>query len=200
MATNPQPRQATVQRKTAETAIELSLNLDGGGQSEISTSVGFLDHMLELLAKHSLIDLKVKAQGDLHIDQHHTVEDVGICFGQALAQALGDKAGIRRYGDATLPMDEVLVTVALDLSGRPCFVWKVEIPTEKIGSFDAQLVEEFWRAVVTHALMNFHVLLHYGRNSHHIAEAVFKGAARALATAVERDPRVQGVPSTKGKL
>ena len=193
-------RTAKIQRKTAETEIELALTLDGTGQSEISTGVGFLDHMLELLAKHSLIDLKVKAQGDLHIDQHHTVEDVGICFGQALAQALGDKAGIRRYGDATLPMDEVLVTVALDLSGRPCFVWKVEIPTEKIGSFDAQLVEEFWRAVAVHAQMNLHVLLHYGRNSHHIAEAVFKGAARALATAVERDSRVKGVPSTKGTL
>ena len=200
MATNPGTRQATIHRKTSETNIELSLSLDGNGQAEISTGVGFLDHMLELLAKHSLTDLKVKAQGDLHIDQHHTVEDVGICFGQALAQALGDKAGIRRYGDATLPMDEVLVTVAVDLSGRPCFVWKVEIPAEKIGSFDAELVEEFWRAAVTHAQMNLHVLLQHGRNSHHIAEAVFKGAARALAAAVERDQRVKGVPSTKGKL
>jgi imidazoleglycerol-phosphate dehydratase len=193
-------RQATVRRKTAETNIELALNLDGRGQCDVATGVGFLDHMLTLLAKHSLTDLSAKAQGDLHIDQHHTVEDVGICLGQAIAQALGDKAGIRRYGDATLPMDEVLVTVALDLSGRPSFVWKVAMPTEKIGAFDAQLVEEFWHAVATHAAMNLHVVLHHGKNSHHISEAVFKGFARALAWAVERDPRVQGVPSTKGKL
>jgi imidazoleglycerol-phosphate dehydratase len=196
----PATRQATVQRQTAETNIALRLCLDGRGNGNIASGVGFLDHMLSLFAKHSLTDLDVQAQGDLHIDQHHTVEDIGICLGQALDQALSDRAGIRRFGDATLPMDEVLVTVALDLSGRPCFVWNVQLPTEKIGSFDAQLVEEFWRAVSTHARMNLHILLHYGRNSHHIAEAIFKGAARALATAVERDSRVQGVPSTKGKL
>ena len=189
-----------MKRKTAETDIQLTLDLDGRGDSDISTGVGFLDHMLTLLAKHSLIDLTVKARGDLHIDQHHTVEDIGICLGQAIEKSLGDKSGIRRYGDATLPMDETLVTVALDLSGRPFFVWKVEFPTEKIGNFDTQLVEEFWHPVTIHARMNFHALLHHGRNSHHIAEAIFKAAARALATAASVDPRVQGVPSTKGKL
>jgi imidazoleglycerol-phosphate dehydratase len=193
-------RQSKILRQTAETDIALSLALDGRGRSEIATGVGFLDHMLTLLAKHSLTDLTVRAKGDLHIDQHHTVEDVGICLGRALDEALGDKAGIRRYGWATLPMDETLVTVALDLSGRAAFVWNVSMPTEKIGDFDAQLVEEFWHAVTNAARMNFHVLLHYGRNSHHIAEAIFKAAARALGTAVERDPRVQGVPSTKGRL
>ncbi len=200
MATRPAQRRATIKRKTAETDIELSLALNGRGESTISTGVGFLDHMLTLFAKHSLIDLTVKARGDLHIDQHHTVEDVGICLGQALDEALGDKAGICRYGDATLPMDETLVTVALDLSGRPFFVWKVQFPTEKIGNFDSQLVEEFWHAVSLRARMNFHVLLHHGHNSHHISEAIFKAAARALASAIQFDPRVKGVPSTKGKL
>jgi imidazoleglycerol-phosphate dehydratase len=200
MAKKTPARQAVIRRKTAETDIQLKLDLDGRGQSIISTGVGFLDHMLTLLAKHSLIDLEVKARGDLDIDQHHTVEDVGICLGKALEKALGDKAGIRRYGSATIPMDETLVTVAVDFSGRPFFVWKVEIPTEKIGQFDAELIEEFWHAVSVHARMNLHVLLHYGRNSHHIAEAVFKAAARAVASAVRRDSRVRGVPSTKGQL
>jgi len=200
MAIKPTHRRATIKRKTAETDIQLALDLDGRGESDIATGVGFLDHMLTLFAKHSLIDLTVKARGDLHIDQHHTVEDVGICLGQALDEALGDKAGIRRYGDATLPMDETLVTVALDLSGRPFFVWKVEFPTEKIGHFDSQLVEEFWHAVSVRARMNLHILLHHGRNSHHIAEGTFKAAARALGTAVAIDTRVKGVPSTKGKL
>ncbi len=200
MTTRSTIRRATVKRRTAETDIHLSLDLDGRGESEIATGVGFLDHMLTLFARHGLIDLTVKARGDLHVDQHHTVEDVGICLGKALDEALGAKAGIRRYGDATLPMDETLVTVALDLSGRPFFVWKVEFPTEKIGSFDSQLVEEFWHAATVQARMNFHVVLHHGRNSHHIAEAVFKASARALRAAVEIDPRGKGVPSTKGKL
>ena len=200
MATKTTRRLATIKRKTAETDIQLSLDLDGRGDADIATGVGFLDHMLTLFAKHSLIDLTVKARGDLHIDQHHTVEDVGICLGQALDEALVDKVGIRRYGDATLPMDETLVTVALDLSGRPCFVWKVEFPTEKIGAFDSQLVEEFWHAVTMRARTNFHVLLHHGRNSHHISEAIFKATARALRSAIEKDTRVSGVPSTKGKL
>ena len=200
MAAKMRNRRATIKRKTAETDIQLALDLDGRGESDISTGVGFLDHMLTLFAKHSLIDLTVKARGDLHIDQHHTVEDVGICLGQALDEALGDKASMRRYGDATLPMDETLVTVALDLSGRPFFIWKVEFPTEKIGTFDSQLVEEFWHAVTMRARMNFHVLLHHGRNSHHISEAIFKATARALRSAIEKNPRVSGVPSTKGKL
>ncbi len=200
MPTKTRLRRSTIVRRTAETDITLSLVLDGNGRAEVSTGVGFLDHMLTLLAKHSLTDLAVKAKGDLEVDQHHTVEDVGICLGQALEQALGDKAGIRRYGSATLPMDETLATVALDLSGRAAFVWNVTMPTEKIGNFDAELVEEFWRAATNAARMNFHVLLHYGRNGHHVAEAIFKAAARALGAAVERDPRVKGVPSTKGKL
>jgi imidazoleglycerol-phosphate dehydratase len=200
MATKPTDRRATIKRKTAETDIQLAIDLNGRGASEISTGVGFLDHMLTLFSKHGLVDLTVKAHGDLHIDPHHTVEDVGLCLGAALDEALGDKFGIRRYGDITLPMDETLVTVALDLSGRPFFVWKVEFPTEKIGNFDTQLVEEFWHAVTMRARMNFHVVLHHGHNSHHIAEAVFKAAARALSAAVQFDRRVKGVPSTKGHL
>jgi imidazoleglycerol-phosphate dehydratase len=200
MTKKPTRRAATIRRQTAETDIELSLDLDGTGDSAIATQIGFLDHMLTLFAKHSLTDATIRAQGDLHIDQHHTVEDVGICLGQAIDQAVGDKAGIRRYGDITLPMDETLVTVALDLSGRPYFVWKVEFPTEKVGDFDTELVQEFWYAATVHARMNFHVLLHYGSNSHHVAEAIFKAAARSLASAFQIDPRIQGVPSTKGKL
>ena len=193
-------REASIRRKTKETEIKLSLNIDGDGKSDICTTVGFLDHMLTLLAKHGQMDLNVMAEGDLNVDQHHTVEDIGICLGHALIQALGDKAGIRRYGEATLPMDEALTTVALDLGGRPFIVWKVAMPTEKIGGFDAQLVEEFWRAVATNAQMNLHVRLHHGQNSHHIAESIFKAAARALRQATEKDPRMRGVPSTKGKL
>ena len=193
-------RQAVVQRQTSETDITLKLNLDGSGNAQVATGVGFFDHMLNLLAKHSLFDLELQARGDLDIDQHHTVEDVGICFGQALDESLRDRSGIHRFGDATVPMDEALVSVAVDLSGRPFLVWKASIPTPKIGTFDSQLVEEFWRAAATSARMNFHVMLHHGQNAHHIAEAVFKGAARALANAVASDPRVSGVPSTKGKL
>lgn len=193
-------RTARVRRETAETRITLAINLDGTGQAQIATGVGFFDHMLTLLAKHSLIDLTVEAAGDLHVDAHHTVEDVGICLGQALAQALGDKAGIRRYGSATLPMDEVLVTSAVDLSGRPFFVWRAEVPVETLGTFNAPLAEEFWRAVSSSGAFNLHVLLHYGRNTHHILEGIFKATARALRQAVETDPRMTGVPSTKGVL
>lgn len=178
----------------------MSLALDGSGQHEISTGVGFFDHMLTLFAKHSLFDLTVRAKGDLHVDHHHTVEDVGICLGRCLNQAVGDKRGIMRYGHMTLPMEETLVTSAVDLSGRMAFVCRVEFLTEKIGEFDTQLVQEFWTAVSANALMNLHLLLHYGTNSHHIAEAIFKSTARALRMAVSIDPRQQGVPSSKGTL
>jgi imidazoleglycerol-phosphate dehydratase len=194
------PRTALIQRQTAETEIELELDLDGAGQAAVQTGVGFLDHMLTLLAKHAAFDLRVAAKGDLHVDQHHTVEDVGICLGQAVRQALGDKAGIRRYGHFTLPMDETLVTSALDLSGRFALVFQAPLPAPKIGAFDSELLEEFWNAFAGNALCNLHVLLHHGRNSHHIAEAVFKATARALRMAVEHDPRMPGVPSTKGSL
>ncbi len=193
-------RTARIERKTAETEIELQLDLDGTGQSKIETGVGFFDHMLVLLAKHAVIDLDVKAKGDLHVDQHHTVEDVGICLGQAIKQAVGDKAGIRRYGHFTLPMEETLVTSAIDLSGRYFLVFNVAFPSAKIGEFDSELVEDFWQATAANALCNLHVVLHHGRNSHHISEAVFKGCARALRMAVEQDPRQTGVPSTKGTL
>jgi imidazoleglycerol-phosphate dehydratase len=193
-------RSASIHRATGETNIDLSIDLDGSGCAQVTTGVGFFDHMLTLLAKHSLIDLTVSAAGDLHVDPHHTVEDVGICYGQALARALGDKAGIRRYGSATVPMDEVLVTAAVDLSGRAYCVWRAEIPVEMLGTFNAPLVEEFWRAVSSQGALNLHVICHYGRNSHHVVEAIFKAAARALRQAVEADPRVSGVPSTKGVL
>ncbi len=193
-------RTAQIARKTAETEIALELNLDGGGKAEVASGVGFFDHMLELLAKHAAIDLKLQAQGDLHVDQHHTVEDVGICFGQAIREALGDKAGIRRYGHFTLPMEETLVTAAVDLSGRYAMVFQVAFPVAKIGEFDSELVEDFWQATAANALCNLHLLLHHGRNAHHIAEAVFKGTARALRMAIEADPRLTGIPSTKGTL
>lgn len=193
-------RIAEIDRKTSETQIALTLNLDGTGKSEIETGVGFLDHMLTLFAKHGIFDLTVKAHGDLHIDSHHTVEDVGICLGQAITKAVGDKAGIRRYGHFTLPMDETLVTAALDLSGRPYTVWQVALPNENLGIFNSTLAEEFWRGVSSNALMNYHVVCHYGRNAHHIIEAVFKASARALRQSVEIDPRVSGIPSTKGTL
>ena len=193
-------RTATIQRKTAETEIELTLDLDGTGLGDIETGVGFFDHMLTLLAKHAVIDLTIRAQGDLEVDQHHTVEDVGICFGQALRQALGDKAGIRRYGHFTLPMEETLVTSAIDLSGRYFLVFQADFPTAKIGDFDSELVEDFWQAAAANALCNLHVMVHHGRNSHHVSEGIFKATARALRMAVEPDPRVKGVPSTKGTL
>lgn len=200
MTVDPSPRRGEVKRETAETKIELSLVVDGSGRSSIQTGVGFLDHMLTLFSKHSVMDLDVKAVGDLHVDGHHTVEDVGICLGLAMKQALGDKAGVRRYGHFTLPMEETLVTTAVDFSGRPYLVFQAPIPAPKIGDFDSELVEDFWQAFSSHSLCNLHVLLHYGRNSHHIAEAIFKGLARACRMAVELDPRSPGVPSTKGTL
>lgn len=193
-------RTAHISRKTAETQIELAINLDGSGKFEGATGVGFFDHMLTLLARHAAIDLKVDAKGDLHVDQHHTVEDVGICLGQAIKQALADKSGIRRYGHFTLPMEETLVTSAIDLSGRYYLVFKAQMPSVKIGDFDSELVEDFWQAVAANALCNLHIVLHYGRNTHHIAEAIFKATARALRMAIEADPRMSGVPSTKGVL
>ncbi len=193
-------RTAEIARKTRETDIRLTLNLDGQGQAEVVSGVGFLDHMLELYARHALMDLTVSCAGDLHVDAHHTTEDIGICLGQALARALGDRAGIRRYGHVVLPMDETLVTCAVDLSGRAFWVWNAPMPAPKIGMFDSELVADFWQAVCTHGRMNLHVLLHYGRNTHHISEAIFKGLARSLRAACERDPRSAGVPSTKGAL
>ena len=193
-------RTATIERETKETTIRLNLQLDGDGVARVATGVGFLDHMLELLARHAVIDLEVEARGDLHVDQHHTVEDVGICFGQAIRHALGDKSGIRRYGHFTLPMEEVLATASIDLSGRYFLIFDVDFPTAKIGEFDSELVEDFWQATAANALCNLHVLIHHGRNSHHISEAVFKATARALRMAVESDPRVPGIPSTKGTL
>ncbi len=193
-------RTAEILRTTRETDIRLRLDLDGSGRAEVRTGVGFLDHMLELFARHSLMDLSVSCAGDLHVDAHHSTEDVGICLGQAIDRALGDKAGIRRYGHSVLPMDETLVTCAVDLGGRAYWVWNAPMPAEKIGTFDTELIADFWQAVATQGRMNLHVLLHYGRNSHHVSEAIFKGLARALRAACERDPRVEGVPSTKGSL
>lgn len=193
-------RTAAIDRSTRETQIHLELNLDGSGQGSWQTGVGFFDHMLELFTRHGAFDLKVEANGDLQVDQHHTVEDVGICLGQAIKQALGDKKGIRRYGHFTLPMEETLCTTAIDLSGRYYLVFQAQFPSPKIGQFDTELVEDFWQAVAANALCNLHVLVPYGRNSHHISEAIFKCTARALRMAVETDPRMTGVPSTKGSL
>jgi imidazoleglycerol-phosphate dehydratase len=193
-------RAATVSRTTRETQVEVELCLDGEGRSSVATGCSFFDHMLELFAYHGALDLSVQAWGDLQVDAHHTVEDVGIVLGQAFREALGDKAGIRRYGAATIPMDESLVTVAVDLSGRPYIVWQVAFPVPRLGDLDSELLEEFWRAVAHQAGMNFHALLHHGKNGHHIAEAVFKAAGRALRQATEWDERLHGVPSTKGVL
>jgi imidazoleglycerol-phosphate dehydratase len=193
-------RTARIERKTAETDVRLELVVDGTGGSTARTGVGFLDHMLALLAKHAAFDLAVEARGDLHVDQHHTVEDVGICLGQAIRKALGEAAGIRRYGHFTLPMEETLVTSAVDLGGRAFFVFHAQFPTPKIGQFDSELVADFWQAVAANALMNLHVIVHHGRNSHHIAEGIFKATARALRRALEPDPRIRDVPSTKGTL
>ena len=193
-------RTASVRRTTGETDVTLTLDLDGTGVAKVATGVGFLDHMLDLLSRHSLIDLDVKATGDLHVDAHHTVEDVGLALGQALSQAVGDKAGIGRYGSATVPMDDALATVAVDLSGRPAFAWRVRFNTASIGAFPTELVEEFFKSVANAASMNLHAAVPYGRNDHHVAEAIFKATARALRQAVEPDPRRVGVPSTKGTL
>ncbi len=193
-------RQAKIERKTAETQVCLTLELDGEGKWSGATGVGFLDHMLELFARHGHIDLSVEATGDTGVDDHHTTEDVGICLGQALAQALGDRSGIRRFGDATLPMDEALAQVAVDLGGRPHFVFNVEFESEKIGNFDTSLVEECLSALAVHGKMNLHVRVPYGKNAHHVVEAIFKALARALDDACGIDPRTKGVPSTKGVL
>ena len=194
------PRSAHISRNTAETQIELTLELDGSGQSEINTGVGFFDHMLTLFAKHGLFNLNVKCVGDTHVDAHHTVEDTGICLGQAFKQAIGDKKGIERYGHFTLPMEDTLITSAVDLSGRYWFVDRTSFPTEKIGEFDTQLVEVFWQAFAANVLMNLHLVQHHGVNSHHISEATFKATARALKMAIQINPREQGIPSSKGVL
>jgi imidazoleglycerol-phosphate dehydratase len=193
-------RTADISRKTKETSIKVSLNLDGSGNATIKTGVGFFDHMLDLLARHSLIDLTVEAEGDLHIDAHHTVEDVGIVIGQAIEKAVGDKKGIYRYGWATVPMDESLASVAIDLSGRPAFVYNVSYRGSMIGNFPVELVEEFFKSVATNAKMNLHINVPYGTNNHHIAESIFKAIAKALRQAVSIDSRNPGVPSTKGSL
>lgn len=194
-------RKATITRKTAETDIEVTVDLDGSGRYDIQTGIGFFDHMVDQLARHSLIDITMRCKGDLHIDDHHSVEDCGIALGQALTQALGDKRGIKRYGSCILPMDDTRVTAALDLSGRPYLVWDVAFPTHKIGTFDTELVREFFQGLSTHGGITLHVTREAGLNSHHIAEATFKAVARALRDAVETDPRkADAIPSTKGIL
>jgi len=194
-------RSAKITRKTAETDITVEINLDGTGTYDNQTGVGFFDHMLDQLARHALIDMTISATGDLHIDDHHTVEDTGIALGQALNEAMGDKRGIRRYGSCLLPMDDALVRAALDLSARPYLVWNVDMPTAKIGQFDTELVREFFQAFATHGGITLHVDALHGLNSHHIAEAAFKAVARSLRDALEVDPRKSdAVPSTKGTL
>lgn len=194
-------RRAKISRSTTETSIEVEINLDGTGAYDVKTGVGFFDHMVEQLARHSMIDITLRAQGDLHIDDHHTVEDCGIALGQAIAEAVGDKAGIRRYGACLLPMDDALVRAALDLSGRPYLVWNVAMTAPKIGTFDTELLREFFQALSTHGGITLNIAQLDGVNSHHIAEAAFKAVARALREAVEEDPRRAGaIPSTKGKL
>lgn len=194
-------RRASITRKTNETDITVSVDLDGTGAHDNATGVGFFDHMLDQLARHSLIDISVSAKGDLHIDDHHTVEDTGIALGQALRESLGDMGGIRRYADATLPMDETLTRAAIDVSGRPFLVWRAEFTRDRIGTFDVELVREFFQALAQHAGIALHVECFYGVNSHHIAESCFKAVARALRAALEEDPRQAGsVPSTKGRI
>lgn len=193
-------RTASIDRKTGETHIGLSVDLDGHGGGTRGSGIGFLDHMLDLLAKHALIDLNLQATGDLHVDDHHTTEDIGIALGQAVDQALGDRAGIRRYGHFTLPMDECLVTSAVDLGGRYAFEYHAPIAASKIGTFDSDLVEHFWQSFAANANCNLHVVLHHGRNAHHISEGVFKATARAIRMAAEDDPRSDAIPSTKGVL
>lgn len=195
------PRRAEITRETAETAIRVALDLDGTGRAEIATGIGFLDHMLTALARHSLIDMAIAARGDLHIDFHHTAEDVGIVIGQALRRALGEKRGIRRYGQSLLPMDEALAECAIDISGRPFLAWSVPFARDKVGEMDTELFEEFFRALAFNAGITMHMTLKAGTNAHHVAEACFKAAARALRQAVEPDPRAGGaIPSTKGVL
>ena len=199
--TPPWNRRAEISRETSETAITVALGLDGEGRADITTGIGFLDHMLTALARHGLFDLKVRAKGDLHIDFHHTTEDVGIVIGQCLRQALGDKRGIRRYGAAVIPMDEALAEAAVDISGRPFLAWSVSFAQPKIGEMDTELFEEFFRALAFNAGMTLHVTQKAGTNAHHVAEACFKALARALREAVEPDPRaISAIPSTKGVL
>ena len=193
-------RRAEIERKTAETQISVKLNLDGEGKCDIATGIGFLDHMLTLLAKHSFMDLTVKAKGDLEVDSHHTVEDIGIVLGEALREALGDKSGIHRYGNCFIPMDETLAQVCLDFSGRPFLVFDAEIPKIQLGNYDAEMTEEFFRAVAVHCGLTLHIRVLYGSNVHHIIEAIFKAFARAVAEAAAVDPRVKGVMSSKGVL
>ncbi|HEY5278197.1 MAG TPA: imidazoleglycerol-phosphate dehydratase HisB [Pseudolabrys sp.] len=194
-------RKGAVQRKTKETAVDVAIDLDGEGRADVSTGIGFLDHMLDLLARHSRIDITVKAKGDLHVDHHHTTEDVGIALGQSLKQALGDMKGITRYADVHMPMDEALTRVAIDISGRPFLVFNAEFVRDKVGTFDTELVQEWFQAFAMNAGITLHVATLYGTNDHHIAESCFKGLARALRAAVTIDPRAAGeVPSTKGSL
>ena len=193
-------RRAEIERKTAETQISIKLNLDGEGKCDIATGIGFLDHMMTLLAKHSFMDLTVKAKGDLEVDSHHTVEDIGIVLGEALQEALGDKAGIHRYGNCFIPMDETLAQVCLDFSGRPFLVFGAEIPKIQLGNYDTEMTEEFFRAVAMHCGLTLHIRVLYGSNVHHIIEAIFKAFARAVAEAAAVDPRVKGVMSSKGLL
>lgn len=193
-------RTSNINRKTSETSIKLSLNLDGEGKRTISTGIGFFDHMLDLLAKHALFDLEIKASGDTEVDYHHTVEDVGICLGQAVKEALGDKAGITRFANISLPMQEALANIALDISGRSALVFNAKLDTKKIGDFDTELIKEFLEAFTVNAGINLHVDVPYGENAHHISEAVFKGLAKALDRAIRIDERSNEVPSTKGVL
>ena len=193
-------RSATVNRKTQETCIEVALDLDGTGRCDIETGVGFFDHMLELLGRHGCFDLTIRAEGDLHIDPHHTVEDVGICLGKALVEAVGEPVGITRFGHAVVPMDETLAEAAIDFSGRPFLVFEADLPRSAVGGFDAELAEEFMRAVAMNSRTTMHVVLRYGKNVHHCIEGMFKALGRALSESVRIDPRVEGVPSTKGKL
>ena len=193
-------RSATITRKTSETSIDVTIDLDGTGRADIKTGVGFFDHMLDQLARHSLIDMTIRAEGDLHIDDHHTVEDTGIALGQAIARAVGDKKGIRRYGHFALAMDDAQVACALDLSARPFLIFTLDFPTQKIGSFDTELVREFFQALATHGGITLHIDQRHGSNSHHIAEAAFKSVAKSLRMAVEKDPRNDALPSTKGAL
>ncbi len=201
MASADQPRRADVARKTKETDISVTVDLDGSGRSEIATGIGFFDHMLEQLSRHSLIDMTIRADGDLHIDDHHTVEDTGIAIGQALAKALGDRRGVTRYASIDLAMDETLTRAAIDISGRPFLVWKVYFPSPKVGTFDTELFQEFFHALAQNAGITLHITNHHGENSHHMAETCFKAVARVLRTACEIDPRQpRAIPSTKGTL
>jgi imidazoleglycerol-phosphate dehydratase len=193
-------RTAEIQRKTGETDVSVTLNLDGKGEGKVRTGVQFLDHMLKLFAKHGIFDMTVSCNGDLGIDAHHSVEDIGICLGMALDKALGDRSGIARFAHSYVPMDETLARVVVDLSGRPFLVYRVDVERERVGELDSELVEEFWRGFVTHGRLNLHIETLYGRNTHHLFEAVFKAAGRALCRATRTDPRVQGIPSTKGVL